>query len=65
MAAYTSHPPYAMASRRGPGLIYAVAFFVCMAVIAIAFTYFLQHGYFLVHVPTINFRLPDLHLPSA
>jgi hypothetical protein len=54
-----------MATRHTPGLIYALAFLVCMAVIAIAFTYFLQHGYFLVHVPTINFKLPDLHLTSG
>ncbi|HVA23877.1 MAG TPA: hypothetical protein VMW62_05735 [Chloroflexota bacterium] len=50
--------------RHTPGLIYALAFFICMAVIAIAFMYFLHHGYFLVHVPTITFKLPNLHLTS-
>jgi hypothetical protein len=54
-----------MAARPNPGIVYAVAFFLCMAVIAVAFLYFLRHGYFLVHVPTINFKLPDLHLTSA
>ena len=62
MAAYTSHPPYAMAARQSSGIFYAIAFFVCMAVIAIAFMYFLQHGFFLIHVPEITFKLPDLHL---
>jgi hypothetical protein len=51
-----------MAVRRNPGLIYAAAFVACMAVIALAFMYFVDHGYFLVHVPTIEFKLPDLHL---
>lgn len=64
MAVNTSHPPYAMAARETPGLIYGLAFFICMAVIALAFMYFLRHGYFLVHVPTFNFKLPDLHLTS-
>ena len=62
MAVYTSHPSYAMAARHTPGIVYALAFFVCMAVIALAFMYFVQHGFFLVHIPTISFRLPDLHL---
>jgi hypothetical protein len=62
MAVYTTHPPYAMAARRSPGLIYAVAFVLCMAVIAVVFMYFVRHEYFLVHVPTISFKLPDLHL---
>ena len=51
-----------MAARHTPGLIYAIAFVLCMAVIALAFMYFVQHGYFLVHVPTVSFKLPDLHL---
>jgi len=51
-----------MAVRRSPGLLYAVGFVLCMAVIALAFIYFVQHGYFLVHVPDISFKLPDLHL---
>ena len=59
-----SHPPYAMAARETPGFVYAIAFFVCMAVIAIAFMYFLRHGFFLIHVPEINFKLPDLHLTT-
>ncbi len=62
MAVYTSHPPYAWAVRRSPGTVYAIVFFICMAIIIIAFTYFLRHGYFLVHVPEINLKLPDLHL---
>ena len=63
---YTTHPPYAMAARHTPGIVYALAFFVCMAVIALAFMYFVNHGYFLIHVPSINFKLPDLHLtPGA
>lgn len=60
MAVSPSHPSYSMATRRPPGTFYAVAFFVCMAVIAIAFMYFVRHGYFLIHVPQINFKLPDL-----
>ncbi|HLQ33362.1 MAG TPA: hypothetical protein VK457_11795 [Chloroflexota bacterium] len=48
--------------RRSPGTVYAIVFFICMAIIIIAFTYFLRHGYFLVHVPEINLKLPDLHL---
>jgi len=51
-----------MAARQSSGIFYAIAFFVCMAVIAIAFMYFLQHGFFLIHVPEITFKLPDLHL---
>ena len=51
-----------MAARREAGLVYALAFFICWAIIAIAFMYFVHHGYFLIHVPTINFKLPDLHL---
>ena len=62
MVISSTHPPYAMATRTTPGVLYAVAFFVCMAIIAIAFMYFLRHGYFLIHVPTIDFKLPDLHL---
>jgi len=62
MAVNTHHPSYAMAERHTPGLIYALAFFICMAVIAIAYMYFIQHGYFLIHVPNIEFKLPDLHL---
>ena len=62
MVVHGSHPPYAMAARHTPGLIYAIAFVLCMAVIALAFMYFVQHGYFLVHVPTVSFKLPDLHL---
>lgn len=58
----SSHPSYAMAARHTPGLLYALAFFVCMAVIALAFLYFLRHDYFLIHVPSITFKLPDLHL---
>jgi hypothetical protein len=65
MVISSSHPPYAMAARPTPGVLYAVAFFVCMAIIAIAFMYFLRHGYFLIHVPTIDFKLPDLHLAGA
>jgi len=53
-----------MAVRRTPGVIYAFAFFLCMAVMALAFMYFVQHGYFLLHVPTISFKLPDLHLTA-
>jgi len=62
MAAYSTHPPYAWAARRNADRTYVIAFFICMAVIAIAFLYFLRHGYFLVHVPALNFKLPDLHL---
>lgn len=62
MAISTSHPPYAWSARKTPGTVYALAFFLCLAVIAIAFMYFLRHGYFLVHVPEVNFKLPDLPL---
>jgi len=62
MAAYSAHPPYAWAAHHASDRVYAIAFFICMAVIAIAFLYFLRHGYFLVHVPALNFKLPDLHL---
>jgi hypothetical protein len=62
MAASGTHPPYAWAARRDSDRYYAIAFFICMAVIAVAFLYFLRHGYFLIHFPTINFKLPDLHL---
>lgn len=64
MAVYSPHPEYAMARRRNPGLVYALAFFLCMAVIALAFMYFVRHGYFLVHVPSISFKLPNLHLTT-
>lgn len=65
MEVSSSHPPYAMATRPTPGLFYAIAFFVCMAIIAIAFMYFLRHDFFLIHVPTIDFKLPNLHLTSG
>ncbi|HEU0168601.1 MAG TPA: hypothetical protein VFS62_12560 [Chloroflexota bacterium] len=58
------HPAYAMAARREYGLLYALVFALCMAVMVLAFMYFLRHGYFLIHIPTINFKLPDLHLTS-
>jgi len=65
MAISTNHPAYAMAVRRTPGLVYGIAFFLCMAVMAVAFMYFLQHGFFLIKVPAINFQLPNLHLGTG
>ncbi len=62
MAISTSHPPYAMAVRHNPGWLYGVAFILTMAVIALAFLYFVGHDFFLIHVPQFEFRLPDLHL---
>lgn len=65
MAVSGSHPPYAMAARHDSGLVYAIAFAICMIVIVLAFLYFVRHGYFLIHVPEINFKLPDLHLTPS
>ena len=58
------HPTYAMAARHDHALVYALVFVLCMAVMVLAFMYFLQHGFFLIHVPAINFTLPNLHLSS-
>lgn len=49
-----------MAARRTPGILYALAFFMCMAIIALVFMYFLHHGWFLIHVPSIHLKLPSI-----
>lgn len=62
MTSAVPHPPYAMTTRRSPGAWYALAFALCMAIIALAFLFAIQHGWFLIQVPEIAFKLPDLKL---